>query len=298
MIKGFAFSVSAAFAFGLLAILIKLSYQAGLEAMELLQYRWLTGAAILFVYLSLKDRSLLRANPKTLLKAFLLGAVGHGIGSTCFFKALMYIPASSSALILYFYPVVVTLLSILFLRMRATRIVLLSLILVISGCSLVFYDAFLKALDIRGILFILATMLIYSCSLIVTQIFLRRERFLTLTFYMVLFTALAFLPVHNPLHAFDLNGRQLLLCLSLGLIPTAIAYLFLFRAIETVGSAYTSIFSTFEPVTTVVMSFLVLNENIVFYQILGMTLIIAGIVLPNIRELAVGKRRQTTAGGE
>jgi drug/metabolite transporter (DMT)-like permease len=110
--------------------------------------------------------------------------------------------------------------------------------------------------------------------------------------------ALAFLPVHNPLHAFDLNGRQLLLCLSLGLIPTAIAYLFLFRAIETVGSAYTSIFSTFEPVTTVVMSFLVLNENIVFYQVLGMTLIIAGIILPNLKELTVGKRTQAAAGGE
>ncbi|MCX5837636.1 MAG: EamA/RhaT family transporter, partial [Deltaproteobacteria bacterium] len=82
MIPGFVFSVSSAFAFGLLAILVKLSYQTGLEAMELLQYRWLTGAAMLFVYLVLKDRSLLRANPKTLLKAFLLGAVGHSIGST------------------------------------------------------------------------------------------------------------------------------------------------------------------------------------------------------------------------
>jgi drug/metabolite transporter (DMT)-like permease len=298
MIKGFAFSVSAAFAFGLLAILVKLSYQTGLEAMELLQYRWLTGAAVLFIYLLLKDRSLLRANPKTLFKAFLLGAVGHSIGSACFFKALMYIPASSSALILYFYPVVVTLLSILFLRMRANRIIVLSLILVISGCSFVFYDAFTKALDIRGIFFIFATMLIYSCSLIVTQIFLRRERFLTLTFYMVSFTAFAFLPINNPLHAFEMSGRQLLQCLSLGLIPTAIAYLLLFRAIETVGSAYTSIFSTFEPVTTVVMSFLVLNENIVFCQVLGMALIITGIILPNLKELAVGKNREATVGGE
>jgi len=290
VIRGFFYSISAAFAFGLLAILVKLSYQAGLETMELLQYRWLTGAAILTVYLFLKDRSLLKANPQTLLKAFLLGAVGHGIGSSCFFKALVYLPASTSALILYFYPVVVTLLSILFLRMRANRIVLLSLILVISGCSFVFYDAFLKALDIRGILFILATMLIYSCSLIVTQIFLRRERFLTLTFYMVLFTALAFLTVHNPLHALDLNGRQFLLCLSLGLIPTAIAYIFLFRAIETVGSAYTAIFSTFEPVTTVVMSFLILNENIVLYQIMGMVLIAAGIILPNLTKPAAEKK--------
>jgi len=283
MIQGFLFSISAAFTFGLLAILVKLSYQAGLGAMELLQYRWLTGAAILFIYLYLRDRSLLRADRTTLFKAFLLGAVGHGIGSTCFFKSLIYLPASTSALILYFYPVVVTLLSILFFRMKLNRIVSLSLILVISGCSLVFYDAFLKAVDIRGILFILATMMIYSCSLIVTQIFLRRERFLTLTFYTVLFTALAFLPVQNPLHAFDLNGRQLLLCLSLGLIPTAIAYIFLFRAIETVGSAYTAIFSTFEPVTTVIMSFLVLNENIAIYQILGMSLIIAGIILPNLK---------------
>jgi drug/metabolite transporter (DMT)-like permease len=290
VIRGFFYSISAAFAFGLLAILVKLSYQAGLETMELLQYRWLTGAAILTVYLFLKDRSLLRANPKTLLKAFLLGAVGHGIGSTCFFKALLYLPASTNALILYFYPVVVTLLSILFLRMKINRIVLLSLILVTSGCSLVFYDAFLKAMDIRGILFILATMLIYSCSLIVTQIFLRKERFLTLTFYMVLFTALAFLTVHNPLHALDLNGRQLLLCLSLGLIPTAIAYIFLFRAIETVGSAYTAIFSTFEPVTTVVMSFLILNENIVLYQIMGMVLIAAGIILPNLTKPAAEKK--------
>ena len=119
VIQGFFYSISAAFAFGLLAILVKLSYQAGLETMELLQYRWLTGAAILTVYLFLKDRSLLSANPKTLLKAFLLGAVGHGIGSTCFFKALVYLPASTSALILYLYPVVVTLLSILFLRMKA-----------------------------------------------------------------------------------------------------------------------------------------------------------------------------------
>lgn len=292
MIQGFAFSISAAFTFGLLAILVKLSYQAGLGTMELLQYRWVTGAAILFVYLYLRDRSLFRASPATLLKAFLLGAVGHGIGSTCFFKSLVYLPASTSALILYFYPVVVTLLSMAFLGLRASRTVALSLILVVSGCALVFYDAFLKAVDIRGICFIIATMLIYSCSLVVTQIFLRRERFLTLSFYMILTTALAFLPVNNPLRALDLSGRQLLLCLSLGLIPTAIAYILLFRAIETVGSAYTAIFSTFEPVTTIVLSFLVLNENIVLYQIMGISLIVAGIILPNLRGLATAKKER------
>jgi len=62
----------------------------------------------------------------------------------------------------------------IFFRMKAGRIVLLSLALVSGGCGLVFYDAFLKALDIRGILFAAATMLIFSCSMIAMQIFLRR----------------------------------------------------------------------------------------------------------------------------
>jgi drug/metabolite transporter (DMT)-like permease len=297
VIKGLVFSVSAAFAFGLLAIMVKLSYQAGLGTMALLQYRWLTGAAILFVYLLIRDRTLLRANRATLLKAFLLGAVGHGLGSTCFFKSLAYIPASSSTLILYFYPAVVTLLSVIFFRMKAGRIVLLSLALVSGGCGLVFYDAFLKALDIRGILFAAATMLTFSCSLIAMQIFLRGERFLTLNFYMVLFTGLIFVPFSNPLLIADLNARQILLCLSLGLIPTAFAYVFLFRAIETVGSGYTAIFSTFEPVTTVVMAWLVLHEDIVPYQIAGMLLIIAGIILPNLRKLEPLKNWKAGRGG-
>ena len=280
----------------MLAILVKLSYQSGLQTLEILQFRWLTGAAILFFYLFLKDRSLFKANPRTLAKAFILGAIGHGLGSTCFVMGLKYIPASSSSLILYFYPGVVTVVSILFLRMQTSRIVLISLVLVISGCSLIFYDTVMRELDIRGICFSLGAMIICSCLFITKQLFLRNERFLTLTFYMVLFTGLAFLPVHNPLSALDLNGEHLLLILSLGLVPTAIAYVFLFRAIEAVGSAYTSIFLTFEPVTTVVMSFLILGEKIFIYQIIGIGMIILGIILPNLKQAELYRMRRATVG--
>ena len=78
--------------------------------------------------------------------------------------------------------------------------------------------------------------------------------------------------------------RERALALSLGLVSTAIAYVFHFRAVETVGSAYTSIFSTFEPIMTVVMAFAVLGEDIVLLQIAGVLLIVAGIVMPNLRE--------------
>ena len=113
---------------------------------------------------------------------------------------------------------------------------------------------------------------------------------MTLTFYMVFLTGVLFSALSNPLRMAEMSGYQLFLGLCMGLIPTAAAYLLHFRAIEAVGSAYTSIFSTFEPVTTVVMAYLLLGENIVVWQVLGIPFIIGGIVLPNVQELRKNRR--------
>jgi len=202
----------------------------------------------------------------------------------CFFKSLKYIPAATASLILYCYPVVVTLISGVVFRMRIDRFVSISLVLTTAGCSLVFYDAFLKALDATGIVLAGCTMITFSVCMIFTQIFLRGERPLTMSFYMVLSTGIAFAIAGGGVPVKSLGAHQWALALSLGLVSTAIAYVFHFRAVETVGGAYTSIFSTFEPITTVVMAFAVLGEDIVLLQIAGVLMIVAGIVMPNLRE--------------
>jgi drug/metabolite transporter (DMT)-like permease len=66
-----------------------------------------------------------------------------------------------------------------------------------------------------------------------------------------------------------------------GLIPTFIAVTLLYIAVEKIGSVYASIFSTVEPIVTVTASYLILNENIVFIQIVGAIFILGGIILPN-----------------
>ncbi len=284
MIRGCLYAVFSAFCFGMIAILVKLSYQAGLKDVQLLAIRWLSGALMLFFYLLLRDPGLLKANFRTIAKAAVLGAVFHFLGSTCFFKSLKYLPAATASLILYCYPVVVTLISGIVFRMRIDRFVSISLILTTAGCALVFYDAFLKALDATGIVLAVVTMITFSGCMIFTQIFLRGERPLTMSFYMVLSAGIAFTAAGGGLSVESLDTRQWTLALSLGLVSTAIAYVFHFRAVEIVGSAYTSIFSTFEPITTVIMAFAVLGEDIVLLQITGVLLIVSGIVMPNLRE--------------
>jgi len=69
----------------------------------------------------------------------------------------------------------------------------------------------------------------------------------------------------------------------------ALAVTLLYRAVELVGSAKASICSTLEPITTVLASALILGEAIVPIQVAGMFLILAGILLPNIRLLRLSK---------
>ncbi|MDI6725404.1 MAG: DMT family transporter [Smithellaceae bacterium] len=282
LLKGLIFSLISAVSMGLLGILGKIGYRAGMSELEMLQNRWFYGAAMLFIYIFLTDRRALRISGITLLKTAILGAFFHGVAGFTFFKAIRYIPVSTTLLIIYFYPVVVTLASAYLFKMRLSRTVILSLIFILTGSSLVFFDAFAQDLNSLGIIYAVVNMIVFSGYMIAAQIFLRGEKPLVMTCYMAMFAGLAFSFFHSPLKIMDSGPEQILIGLSLGLIPTVIAYFFSFRALREVGSGYVSIFSTFEPVTVLVLGYLVLGERMFVYQVFGMVLIIGGIVLPNL----------------
>lgn len=282
MYRGLAFSLLSAVCFASLAILAKLGYRAGLSDMALLQCRFLFGAALLFLFLLLANPSLLKIRPAVLGKAAFLGLVLYFLQSIFFFKALKYIPASTTSLILYIYPVTVTVLSAAFLGLKVGRTLVLSLLILSAGSCLVFYDAFLREMNLLGLLFAFGTTLTFSVYLILVQVFMKGERPLTVAFYVIVFTGLAFLFLHNPLGILRMNGTQLLIAVSLGLFPTAVAIVFQYRAIEEIGSTYTSVFSTLEPVATVALAAAVLGETVDALQWAGMALIVAGIAAPNL----------------
>lgn len=296
MFRGLVFSLLSAVGFACLAILVKLGYRAGLTDMALLQYRFLFGAALLFLFLSLKDPTLLRIRPAALGKAAFLGLVLHGLQSAFFFKALKYIPASTTSLILYIYPVTVTILSAAFLGLKVGRTLILSLLILSVGSCLVFYDAFLREMNLLGILLAFGTTLTFSLYLILVQVFLKGEKPLSVAFYVILFTGLAFLFFNNPLQILWMDGTQFLIAVLLGLVPTAVAVVLQYRAIETIGSAYTAVFSTLEPVATVALAAVALGESVEALQWAGMVLIVAGIAAPNLE--TVWRERRLKGNGQ
>ena len=115
----------------------------------------------------------------------------------------------------------------------------------------------------------------FSCRLL--------SRLPLLAFYVIAFTALQCLVVYRPFSDLSLNIEQWTVCLLLSVIPTVFAIIFLYKAIERIGSSYASIFSSVEPAVTIIASAILLKDPIKALQVLGMVFIIAGIVVPNLR---------------
>lgn len=288
MLLGIFYAITSAVCFGFLAIFGKYGTILHIPAGDLLTYRFLVGSILFAIFFILKDITLFKIDLKNFIKAAITGGVFYLLQSFCFFKALEYIPASTTSLILYIYPLTVAILSKIIFKTRININMIFSLILIAIGCSLIFYDAFSRRLDLKGISFAVSAMLIFSTYLIFVQKTLRGINPITYSFYVILTTGITFSIFNSPIEIVTLNGQQLILAILIGIIPTFLAIALQFIAIEKIGSVYTSIFSTVEPVVTVFASYLFLGDNIVIFQISGMFAIIIGIILPNLNLIRRG----------
>lgn len=281
MATGFLYSILSAISFGMLAIFGKLAYNAGFTAQELLTYRFIIGSLFFIIFFAIKDISLFKIGFKDFLNAFFAGSVLYFIQSYAFIKSLEYIEASTASLILYAYPVTVTILSIIFFKTKISKSMFISLLLIMLGCLLIFYDALLRKVHFIGIFYALLAMSVFSFYLIFIQKALTRINPIIFSFYVIINTAFSYVIFFNSYNFVGLTQNKILIAIGIGFIPTFLAVLFLYIAIEKIGSVYASIFSTIEPVVTVTASFVILGERILFLQIIGMFLIIVGILLPN-----------------
>ncbi|MCX8083879.1 MAG: DMT family transporter [Calditerrivibrio sp.] len=289
MIVGILYCLLSAIAFGFLAILGKLGTNLGVGSLQLLTYRFVIASSLFFIFFLMKDRTLFKICLKDLMKAIFAGGVLYLLQSFFFFKALEYISASTTSLILYIYPLTVAVLSRIFFKARITSNNILSMVLIALGCGMIFYDAFARKQDIKGVAFAAGAMLVFSFYLIFVQKSLKNIRPMTFSFYVILSTAVAFSFFNNPIDIFYLNREQALVSVLIGLVPTFLAVSLLYVAIDKIGSFYASIFSTIEPVVTVTASALMLGERVVLLQITGMILILLGIIIPNIGYIVRGK---------
>src|SRR4030081_983895 len=106
---GVALVVGSAICFGTLGVFGKLAYRLGLTTPQLLSYRFALAAVVLWLAAIVVRQGV--PPRRSLIGLAIMGGAGYVGQSAAYFSALHFIPVSTTALLLFTFPVVVTLLA-------------------------------------------------------------------------------------------------------------------------------------------------------------------------------------------
>ncbi|MBC7196828.1 MAG: DMT family transporter, partial [Deferribacterales bacterium] len=106
---------------------------------------------------------------------------------------------------------------------------------------------------------------------------------LTFSYYVILFASIPF--AFKADYLLPINQTTFLLILGLSLVSTFLAITLLYVSVEIIGAVYASIFSSIEPVITVLASVFILSEKVNPIKVAGMILIVISILLPQLKKI-------------
>lgn len=277
--------------FGAMAIFGKLAFAAGVPTGSLVLLRF-TAAALLLGALLLLRPSLRRrdaADQRPLLPAVLvalgLGAFGYAVQATLYFSALERLDAPLVALVLYTFPVMVTIGAVLLGRERLTAARVAALVTATLGTVLVLAGAGGLGFDTVGVLLAFGAAVTYTVYILVSDTVLHRLPPVVLT-TLVMTGAAAALGLRTLVSggadvSFGAAGWFWIACIVL--VSTVLAVLAFFAGLKRTGASTTSILSTFEPVVSTALAAAVLGEVLTPVQLFGALLVLAAAVIVQLR---------------
>lgn len=290
---GILFAIFGTFLFALKSIFIKLAYQEGANADEVLLLRMLIAAPFYLGMLCFlkrrkagKDRPSLKLLDTT--KIIGLGFFGYYLASYLDLKGLHYISAQLERLTLFTYPTMIAILAWLFLGEKITKAIILSLLLCYTGLWIMYgqeiqFSNQSSSTITHGVLLVLGSALSYSIYVILAKPMILRfgSRLFTSIAMLgsTLFVVIHFGIIEGP-SAFLLSDIEPIVWLYTSLLAfvcTVIPSFMITEAISRIGAARTSILGTAGPVFTIVLAVIIIDEPFTLYHALGVLIVLIGV---------------------
>lgn len=273
--------------FGTLALFGQSAYAAGMDAMSILFFRFSLAAVVMAGLLLVRREPLPRGS--TLLLLIAMGGLGYVGQSFAYLTALQYASSGLVALLLYLYPVFVTLLATLLLRERLTRSKLAALALALIGTALTVDPA---GGQVLGMVLAVTGAIIYSIYIIVGTHVLKRVSVVqsSTVIFASAGAASGVLMIVNGPQLPQTNSGWLAIG-AIVLVATVLPVAAFLAGLERIGPTNAAMLSTLEPVVTVALGAALLDETLRPVTLLGGALILSAVLLLTHGEL----RRKSTA---
>jgi drug/metabolite transporter (DMT)-like permease len=268
-------AVSAA-SFGAMAVFARLAYDDGADVTAVLFLRFAIAAPLMALLMRLRGLAWPRGRLLAGLAA--MGGLGYVGQSLSFFTALTKASASLVALLLYAYPAIVTVLSVLVLGERLTRPRVAALGVALAGAVLTIGPELSG--EPLGVVLGASAAVIYSAYILVGSRLTPRSGALPASAVIMAAAAAVYavvVAVQRP--AFPATAGSWAAVVAIALVSTVVAITTFFAGMARLGPTDASTLSTLEPVVTVVLAALVLDERLSAAQLVGGLLILAAVVV-------------------
>jgi drug/metabolite transporter (DMT)-like permease len=283
-LAGTVFCLASAATFGAMGVFGKLAYDEGATVGTLLATRFVLAAALFWLFTACAGatRDLRTISRRDVGIAIALGAVGYGAQAGGYFAALERLDASLLSLLVYTYPVMVTVAAVGLGRERANRRTAAALMLASTGLVLVLAGAAGGALDPLGTALGLAAAVVYTAYILISEGVAARIGALTLSTLVCTGAAMTLTLAAIAGGGLDpgaVSAAGFGWLGALALVSTVGAVGLFFAGLRRVGPAAASILSTLEPLVTVVLAFIVFGESLGPAQLAGGALVLAAVLV-------------------
>jgi drug/metabolite transporter (DMT)-like permease len=268
----------------------KFLFNDGVTPYQLVQIRTVLASTVLLAWLALVNPASLRISVRSLPRFILLGFV---LAATMFtyFYAISKIQVAAAILLQYQSPVLVAAYALVFSRERHSTTTLVAIAGSGLGCYLAVgaYTLDLLSLNKAGIIGGLSAAAFLACYTVLSESALRRYRPWTVLFYASLFSAVACNLLLAPFEGLtrSYNTVQWFWILFISIAGTAVSLGLYNKGLRMIRSTHASITATLQPISAALIAFLFLGEIMRPWQLVGVGLVVASIVV-----LQIGKERR------
>jgi len=279
----------AAIGFSAKAIFVKLAYRYQVDPITLLALRMLMSLPFFIVaaFWSRRERAP-RLDGRQWGAVVFLGVVGYYLASLFDFLGLQYVSAGLERLVLFLYPTLVVLLTVVRYRRPITSREIIALLLSYGGIAFVFlHDLQVDGGSVPlGTALVFASALAYALYLVGAGELVHRIGTLRLTAYVMTVSSAAvivqFLVTH-PLAALDQPDPVYGLAVAMALLSTVMPAFLLTAGISRIGARTASMIGAVGPVSTIALAALFLGEPLSAVQLFGVALVLIGVITVSLQ---------------
>ncbi len=284
MIKGYIFAILSAVIYGCMPLMANYIYADGVNPMTLVFLRNFLALPVLAVLAFLEAKTL-KVPKASLLSMSVLSLFGCALTPILLFSSYQHMDSGAATVFHYAYPAMVVVLGIVIFKKKPQLLSLVSVVFCVVGVAL-FYNP-TEPLSLTGCAFSLGSAVTFAIYVVLLSSTKHKISGFLFTFYIALassiMTFIACVVSGNLALPKSLFGWGL--CVLFAIAVTAGAVVLFQQATFFIGGEKTSVLSTLEPITSVVIGIFIFHEDAGIRVLIGSALVIAASLLFAISDM-------------